>query len=282
MKKSISLILIFIIVSFQSYADSIKLKMPNGLNANAAYTRGEPNKPAIFILHGFLQTHHFSTVSRLYENLSAEGYTVFSPTITLGIPNRKKSLACEALHDHTMENSQAEIDVWLKWLKKKGHENIVVMGHSQGSTSLLSYISKNDSERVSKFIAVSILEVNTSREKDENLKFNKFLNEKLKNKERIPFSRKLSFCDKYFGTPRSFISYQAWSEEKIIQTLATLKTPTKIIMGGNDNRISKDWNKKLKSKINGIAIIKGANHFMDGVHEFDLLDIILGELKNSR
>ena len=49
-------------------------------------------------------------------------------------------------------------------------------------------------------------------------------------------------------------------------------------MGGSDNRIRKDWIKNLKGTGRNVTVIEGANHFMDGFNEFDLLEIVLQEL----
>jgi len=49
-------------------------------------------------------------------------------------------------------------------------------------------------------------------------------------------------------------------------------------MGGNDDRLGTGWVDKLKAH-NRVKIIPGANHFMDGEHEFDLLDSVLDEMK---
>jgi esterase/lipase len=278
MKNTILLGLFFLLFSIQSYAAPVKLKMPNGLVANANYIKGNPAKPTVFLLHGFLQTHNFSTISRLSDSLSSEGYSVFSPTLTLGIPGRNKSLACEALHDHTMEDDQAEIDTWVKWLNNKGHKEIVLMGHSQGSVSLLSYLANKKNKTISKYIAVSILQVNMSDDKDENKRLRTMLQQKISENSRMPFTRKLSFCIKYLGTPRSYYSYQSWSTEKILKEIKSLNIPLKIIMGGGDNRIRNIWIKELKSTGKPISVIEGANHFMDGFNEFDLLELVLKEL----
>ena len=280
MKNLIFITVIFCIFSSQTYARDITDKMPNGLIANATYVKGNPDKPAILLLHGFLQSHHFSTISRLVESLSAEGFSILSPTLTLGIPNRKKSLACEALHDHTMEEDQKEIDKWVSWLKKSGHKKVILMGHSQGSTALLSYLSeKNNAKKISQFIAVSILEVNVSRSENENKNFNLKLKEKESKNPRTPINNKLSFCNNYLGTPRSFKSFQNWTTTKILKSLNKIKLPVTIIMGGSDNRIRKNWVEKLKTSNKPVIVIKGANHFMDGFHEFDLLDVVMKEIK---
>ena len=278
MKKGFCLSLFIFFLSMQVSALPVKLKMPNGLVANANYHQGDASKPAVFLLHGFLQTHSFSTISRLYDSLSNEEFTVFSPTLTLGIPDRKQSLACEALHDHTMADDVTEIDTWIQWLKAKGYKNIILMGHSQGSTSLLNYLTDKKPKDIQKFIAVSILEVNVSEDSKENQAILKALQQTVAEKSRVPQTRTLSFCTKYMGTPQSFLSYQQWSTDKILDELKKLKTPVKIIMGSGDTRIKKNWINELKTSGKPVAIIDGANHFMDGFNEFDLLEIVLQEL----
>jgi len=273
------LIVLLSLISFQSAASQVKLKMPNGLIANAAYSKGDMDKPAVFILHGFLQTHNFSTVKRLAENISAEGYTVFSPTMTLGIPDRKQSLACEALHDHTIEGDQIEIGTWIKWLKKLGHKKIILIGHSQGSVSILSYLTKNKDRSIKKFIAVSIVEVTISKNTDESNKLIKDLKKMVSENSRKPLIKKLSFCATYLGTPQSLLSHQRWTGKRIIKNIERIKLPIKIILGGSDNKLVKNWIDRVKKTGRPTKVITGANHFMDGVNEFDLLEYVLFELK---
>ena len=279
MKKTLFVFFLFGLMISQSYAAELKLKMPNGLVSNAAYVQGDEAKPVILLLHGFLQTHHFSTVSRLLEGLSGEGYSVLSPTMSLGIPDRKKSLACEALHDHTMEDDLEELDVWINWLKDKGHKKIVLAGHSQGATTLLNFLLDRNKPEITKFIAISIIEVSMSRSRTENDRMLKELKNKIKNNSREPFISSLSFCVKYLGTPKSFISYQYWSPDKIIESLKQVKIPVKMIMGGSDNRLRNNWIRELKKAGKSLTVIEGANHFLDGFNEFDLLEVILSDLK---
>lgn len=282
MKNLIFIIMMTCLVNQYSHAEEVKLKVLSGIVANANYAKGEATKPAILVLHGFLQSYNFSIISSLFDNISSEGYTVLSPSLSLKIPNRKKSLSCEALHDHSIEDDQKEIAQWVDWLKSRGHKKIVLIGHSQGSTSLLSYLTEHKrSKLIKKFIAVSVLEVNVSRNKYENNRFNKLLDKKLKENSRSPISHKLSFCNKYLGTIRSFKSYQKWTTERIITSIKELKIPVRIIMGGSDNRIRKNWVGRLKSTKKPLSIIKGANHFMDGFHEFDLLEVVLKELESN-
>src|SRR5512143_4272871 len=114
-------------------ASIVQQEMRPGIPANAEYLIGERSKPAVLLLHGFLQTRAFPTVATLARGLQDAGYSVLSPTLSLGIPNRTQSLACEAVHRHSLDADVAEISRWVGWLKAHGHHAIVLVGHSFGS-----------------------------------------------------------------------------------------------------------------------------------------------------
>ncbi len=42
------------------------------------------------ILHGFMLTHNFQTVKQLAESLHESGYTVLTPSLSLGLTNEKQ------------------------------------------------------------------------------------------------------------------------------------------------------------------------------------------------
>src|SRR5512134_1452298 len=98
------LLLCLLISVFPSVAGAVVVQqdMRPGIPANAEYLIGERSKPAVLLLHGFLQTREFATVATLARDLQDEGYTVLAPTLSLSIPNRERSLACEAVHRHSM------------------------------------------------------------------------------------------------------------------------------------------------------------------------------------
>ena len=94
----------------------MSLELRSGLTAVSDYWPGEADLPAILILHGFLQTREFQTVRRLAEALSDEGYSVLLPSLTLGLDRRRQSVACEAIHTHSMQQDVDELRAWIDWL----------------------------------------------------------------------------------------------------------------------------------------------------------------------
>ncbi len=120
----------------------VQLEVRPGITASAEYLIGERSKPAVLLIHGFLQTREFPTVATLARGLQDASYTVLSPTLSLNIPSRTQSLACEAVHKHSMDEDVDEIGRWVRWLKSNGHRDIVLLGHSFGSLQLLAYLSE--------------------------------------------------------------------------------------------------------------------------------------------
>ena len=77
----------------------------------------------------------------------------------------------------------------------------------------------------------------------------------------------------------SLLSYTQWTPERILQTIRDSKKDILMIMGSKDERLGPNWLQQLQATGKPLHILQGANHFMDGEYEFELLDRILTELK---
>ena len=120
--------------SLPALSEQVDTKLPNGVVAIANFHNGVNSLPAVITLHGFLQTHHSPPMSSLASNLSSRGYTVLSPTMSLNINHRSQSMACEAVHTHTMDSEVDEISYWVTWLNTKGYKNIVLRSRYRASS----------------------------------------------------------------------------------------------------------------------------------------------------
>lgn len=277
------LLLVFTLIGLSAHtpawADTVTLTMPNGLKARADYRKSNPGKPAVLILHGFLLTHEFLTVQRLAEGLHGEGYTVLAPTLTLGVPHRRQSLACEAIHKHRLQDDVKELEVWIRWLSKQTARPIVLIGHSFGSTMLTLLLDARPNPRIGKLIGVSIVEAAASRDARRNQEIETDLRQRLARGERGLVSLPLTYCKRYVATPESYLSYMEWSAERILDVIRRIKTPYVMIMGGGDEGVGPNWIERLEATGKRVHVIPDANHFLDGMHEFDLLEKVLQELK---
>jgi dienelactone hydrolase len=272
--------LILIVFCGAAHAEPLQLTLPNHLVAMAEYRKGDPNKPAVILVHGFLQTHEFLTIHSLVAGISDSGYTVLAPTLTLGVTHRMRSMACEAIHTHTMKEVGQEIDAWVKWLKARHDGPIILIGHSIGGVEALAYLSGKHDPAIKRFIGVSLSEGRLKMTKAETAKLIAEMRHAVKMGDPSVVTRQFSFCEKYQATPASLLSYLEWTPQRVLDAASRLPLPHLFIMGGLDGRLGSGWIGKLKAR-NRVTIIPGANHFMDGEHEFDLLDAVLTELKSS-
>lgn len=265
--------LLYLLMSlFQASAHAaiVQQEMRPGIPASAEYLIGERNKPAVLLLHGFLQTREFPTVTTLARGLQDAGYTVLSPTLSLNIPNRAQSLACEAVHKHSLEDDVAEIGRWVQWLKSHGHRSIVLVGHSFGSMQLLVYLSVHPDPAVKAYIGASLIEAQIGGSSRSKLIAK--LEDLARNKPRALVTESLSFCRKYTSTPDDLLSYVRWDQPRLLTALKQSPVSVQLIMGDADSTLGKGWLQVLQHIQIPMVIVHGGNHFMDGEHEFDLLD----------
>lgn len=241
-----------------------------GVSAGAEYRLGERNKPAVLLLHGFLQTRDFPTVATLARGLNDAGYSVLSPTLSLNIPNRAQSLACEAVHNHNLYDDVAEVARWIDWLKSRGHRSVLLVGHSFGAFQLLAYLTANPDAAIKGYIGISLIEPQTGPTSRAALIAQ--LERHQQTDPRRLVATQLSYCRKYLSTPEALLSYVRWEQSRILSVLKHPQVPVGLIMGGADDTLGSGWIKALKHVQTRMVIVKGANHFMDGQYEFDLLD----------
>lgn len=274
-----------LLVSSQSYAQLVSEKLPSsGLHANAEYVKGDPKKPAVLILHGFLVTNEFHTVVAMGKALQAMGVTTLSPTLTLGIDQRAESVRCQSIHTHTLENDIDELNAWVQWLKAQGHEKIILIGHSSGSVELLEYMNKYADSAISSVIFTSMFYLSG---KELGSRQDDFVaaQEMVQTGKKRPRNYHLLFCKgDYTATPESFLSYAQLNRDYVLSSLKALKVPTFTIMGGADKRyqsVGRDWLKALEQANTRLIIVEGANHFFSSEYEFDLQDQIVAIVENA-
>ena len=263
-------------------AGVVSTSLPGGLKVSAEYRVGEPKLPAVLLVHGFLQTRNYLTVAGLVNGLADAGYTVLAPTLSLGVQARKRSLACEAIHTHSMQDDVAEIDFWVKWLVKQGHNQVILVGHSFGSLQSLVYLDKKPHPAVKQLIATSLITLENSMGHQAEL-------QQQVRKAREAASRgdnnlddyALSFCNKYPSPAKAYLSYAEWSKERILNLLVRTRVPVEVIVGGSDKRMGTDWKSLMIDKGARVTTIPGANHFFDAAHEFDLLETVEKSIRKS-
>lgn len=275
MLKSICLIFsVYVLIVLPATAKPVQLKNQHNKTVTADYLQGTNTQPAVLILHGFLQTREFSTVSRLANNLNEAGYTVLSPTLSLGLSNRKKSLSCEAIHTHTMTSDTAELAQWIDWLHTKTGKSVTLIGHSAGGPAILNYLQNKHNSTINHTILISLSYYASGPSANETPKHEAMAKAALSKKDKGLQQYALNYCKNYPTFASAFLSYYQWNKQKVASTVSNFKNNISIIIGTDDKRIDKNWRHHLDTKNQNVIAINGANHFFDKAYEFELTDMI--------
>jgi pimeloyl-ACP methyl ester carboxylesterase len=253
-------------------AVDVEMRVSDQVSATADFRPGKSGKPAILVLHGFLQTREFGIIKALVDDLASAGYTVLAPNLSLGISYRKNSLNCEALHLHDMGDDIGEIQLWMQWLRARGYARVVGLGHSFGAVQLLAWEEKHQDRNFS-LIGISMVS-------SAPLPPGSAQNMKMHNRpEKELIHAPLSFCESYTAPAGKYASYYKWNNQRVLAAVTSARPHAEIILGSEDKYLPPGWQKQLAKAGANTHLIKGANHFMDGTQEFDMLDITLNILK---
>ena len=266
--------LCFLLFAVYCSAEKVQITSKDNKSLLANYLPGTTELNPIIILHGFLQTNEFPTVSRLANTLNESGYSVLSPTLSLGLSNRKQSLSCEAIHTHSLISEADELTQWIEWLNNKTGKPVILIGHSAGGLVILQYMLDKNASLVQQTILISLSYYAEGPTANENsalaTKAESTINE---GSDKID-TYALNYCKNYPTTASNFLSYYKWNKEKTNNTVFKFRDKIAIIIGTDDKRIDSDWKQKLQLKNSNVISIDGANHFFDQTYEFDLIDAV--------
>ena len=271
-------VLSWLLIALPSYANQdgvVEARLPSGKLVSAGFHAGKKGQSAVLLLHGFLQTRTFPTLSSTGEALSVAGYTVLTPTLSLGISGRSKSLPCEAVHVHTLDDDAAEVAFWVRWLTQKGHSHIILVGHSFGNVQLLASLSRAPMPAVKQVLMISLIDVEAKQSAQQRARLVQALRDRVARGDRSLAEVEFGHCRKYVGPPAALLSYMAITRAGILDSLEKSPVPAQVIMGGKDDRMGGDWVEKLSARGIAVRTIPGASHFFDNQYEFDLQDAVL-------
>lgn len=272
--------LVMAVLSGWVQAEAVELRLDSGIIAQANLHRGEPGKPAVVILHGFLQTNQFPTVQYLADALADDGYTVLTPNLSLDIERRGQSLACEAIHTHTMEGETAELRAWIEWLAALTPAPIVVIGHSTGGIQVLAQTVTRPHPRTRAIILISPTYFGAGPVNVEGPEDQRRAEEDLTQGRRDPQTYALTFCQRYLTLPAAYLSYLYWDAARSLEAIQGLSgVRVVLIVGLGDDRLDSSWVAHLEATGTRVLGVEGADHFFESGHELELGDAVEESLR---
>ena len=269
-------------------AQPVSEPMPNGRVAPADYRPGDgpgdgpgdAGRPAVLLLHGFLQTHHFSIIQTLADELADVGFPVLAPTLTLGIDQRRESLPCDAIQNHRLDDGAAELERWVAWLVERGHSRVVLMGHSSGSLRVLLYAAERGHPALAGVVLLSMGYFG-DWEHPEAAPAELARARAARRAGETALARyHLSFCKgNYLAPPAAYLSYAEVEGERLSAALARLDRPTTLIFGSADQQLPPGWIGRVAAYGHRQRLIAGAGHFFSGSAEFELQSEVVEALE---
>jgi len=259
----------------------MELSMGSDLVAEADYWPGMADMPAILIMHGFLQTGEFSTVRRLAESLADEGFSVLTPTLTLGLNRRRQSLACEAVHTHSLQQDVAELTAWTQWLARHAGKAPVVVGHSTGGVPLAAMLESGGDAAIRQAMLISMVSFDWVPEHGDLAGLKRRAVAKLEEAGDEIDVYSLGYCRNYVTTAAALLSYLDWDQDRLSRALIDATVPVTVIFGEKDEQADRVWLDSLRTGGVEVRPVVGANHFFDLAHEFDLLDEVVKVVTES-
>ena len=264
-----------------SHGSIVDARLASGAIATANYQAGTKGRPAVLVLHGFLQTRTFPTVSSIVDSAVTAGYSTLAPTLSLGISRRNQSLPCEAVHMHSLDDDAAEVAFWVRWLVKKGHTRIILVGHSYGNLQVLTYMQRKPAAAVKQLLLISLSDVEVKHSAQQRAALANDLRARLAQGSKALVGAEVGHCKKYMSPPAALLSYLSITRDDILLTLAKSPVPATVIMGAKDDRMGPDWVNRLLSRGIAVRVVPGASHFFDNQYEFDLQEAVLRALNDG-
>ncbi|MDQ7038616.1 MAG: alpha/beta hydrolase [Aquificota bacterium] len=190
-------------------------------------------KGAVLWLHGLFQTHRMQepvTVQR--EMWVSAGYPVLSPTLTLGVSDRKGPYDCSYPMDHEFDLNFEEIRAWVEWLKSRGVKKIVLAGHSLGGLQVI-----HTALRIRDPAVVGVVAVAPSKGTPRKHPFLKRAETLYKaGKGKTLFETAFFYCQKARVTARTLYTYYG-VDRNVGKALERIKIPVLVVAGGEDTRV---------------------------------------------
>lgn len=277
--ENLLMLLAFFLAPLAARADAVEIKYSPSLVGTADYRAGKPGLPAVLLLHGFLQTRNAPPMSRLADALSDAGYPVLVPTLSLGVSRRNKSLSCEAIHKHTLQDDLQEAHQWVNWLASHGHQRIVMIGHSSGAKDILAYLAWAPNAPVERAILIGITPIAVDAGQYRQARAEK----PAVPGEVLPLHRfTMAYCkNNYATTVPAYLSYADWTADVIVNQLGKTRVPLDIVLGTKDQVAPPAWQARLMKTRVPVTLIANAGHFFDGEYEFELNDRVSEILKKK-
>lgn len=269
-----------------AHAEEVTLQH-NGVTLNANLQMADDSTladGAVLITHGTLAHNGMDIITTLQELLADEGRNSLAINLSLGQSKRHGMYDCSVPHTHKHEDAVGEIGQWVDWLKQKGTDSIVLMGHSRGGNQTAMFADEVSDTAVKAQILIAPQTWSAEYEaKGYETRYNQPLApliakaEQLQDKGGQQWLTKTGFvyCKDSKVTPAAFLSYYTPNDNFDTPTLLQSATLPTLVFYGTEDDVVADLNEKMvqvsNSKVTTIGI-EGSDHFFQDLYADEVIE----------
>ncbi len=277
-------------------ADEVKIAH-RGITLNALLVRAEswPRGPVVLMTHGTLAHNRMEIRSTIQELLTDAEWSTLAINLSLGVDDRHGALACDVPHAHRDGDALDEIGAWLDWLKARGAERVVLLGHSRGGNQTARFAAERDTPQLEAVVLIApgtwdTAEVATGYQERFGVPLSMRLEEA---RDRVAAGKPgewlqqtgFLYCTGAKVTAGAFTSYYEPDERRDTPSvLPAIVKPTIVFIGSEDTVVA-----GLEARVAPIAdgqqvkmvVLDGADHFFRDIYAEEIVEIIVEDLAGT-
>jgi len=290
MPKSLLSLVLAALLSQWCVAAELKSEL-NGLVLNALY-EDQGTGPVVLMLHGTLAHNDMDVMRGLREALAEIGLSTLAINLSLGLDDRHGMFDCAMPHRHRHADAVTELDHWVGWLKSRGRDRIVLLGHSRGGNQVAWYLSERAEPAVR---AALLLAPMTWSERSAAEAFLSqsgrplagVLDEARAQLDGAGGPRMISriaflHCSEATVSPESFLSYYAPEPRFDTPSLAATLSVPLLFVAGTDDPVVPGLIPAVEglgpSERRRLLVLDGADHFFRDLYAYDIAEALAGFL----
>jgi pimeloyl-ACP methyl ester carboxylesterase len=279
-------------------AEEVRIEHQN-LTLNANLETAEDNgvgAQVILILHGLLGHNRGEIVRTFQEGFKKNGWASLAPNLSLGLNDRHGNYDCAIPHRHRLIDAVDELGAWLAWLKARGADRVIVIGHSLAANQVMAFAVGRGDPAISAIIllapstqsyvrVISIFETRYKRklsgllDRARRLVANGKGNTLIKNAD-------FTFCPKATVSAAAFLDYYGDNPIRDLPAmLPKVEKPVLVIAASKDDR-QPDLIERVSPFVNGpnvrLAVVDGAGHFFRDLFDDKALEYAIDFIKKLR
>ena len=265
------------------------------LNARLARAPSWPRGPVILMIHGTFAHNQMEIMATIQELLTDAELSSLAINLSLSIDDRHGTLACETPHAHRDSDALDEIGLWLDWLKARGAERVVLLGHSRSGNQIARFVAERDAPQVEAvvLIAPSVWDADQAANRYQE-SFGVPLSMRLEEARELVAAGKpgawleqtgFIYCAGAKVTAATFLDYYAPDKRRDTPSVLPAIHKPVIVFAGSEDKVNPALEAKAAAVADGeqvkLFVIDGADHFFRDLYAEDLVEIVIENLAGS-